>query len=220
MKMMSEAIDQLATALSKAQGEMMPAAKDSANPFFKSKYADLSSIREASRIPLRDNGLSISQTTQFKDGMLFMVTTLLHISGQWISSELPLDPAKKDPQTMGSLMTYYRRYGLQAILNIASEDDDGEKAQSPYRRHQERLNDSIEANKSVKDWQIKELDTALNMCTTEYRNWVMDSLKKNYNVDNLRDLPLDIYERIKSAALKNRVHYATNEDIAIAEKVL
>ena len=126
----SETIGKLAEALSKAQGMMKGAVKDSENPFFKSVYADLASVWDACREPLSKNGLSVTQTTRIADnGEPVIITTLLHSSGEWMSGELLVKPVKNDPQSVGSAITYGRRYALSAIVGIAPEDDDGEKAQ-------------------------------------------------------------------------------------------
>jgi len=126
----SESIVQLARALTLAQKDMGKASMDSANPFFKSKYADLTSVWEACRKPLTDNGLSIVQTLGIAGVSEFQVleTILLHNSGEWISGILKLNPVKNDPQGMGSAITYARRYSLAAMVGICPEDDDGEGA--------------------------------------------------------------------------------------------
>lgn len=127
----SESIEMLATALAKAQGEMTPAAKDSTNPHFKSKYADLASAWEAARGPCSRNGLSVIQGFDpGADGSLVIVTRLLHSSGQWIESILVFYPIDNKPQTIGSCITYGRRYALMAILGIAPDDDDDGNAAS------------------------------------------------------------------------------------------
>ncbi len=121
----SDSITELAKALSKMQGVLKSVPKDSANPFFKSKYASLDAIWETVRAPLTDNGLSIIQTT-FGERII-LETTLLHSSGEWVRSYLPINAAKTDPQGIGSALTYARRYSLAAILGVsADEDDDGE----------------------------------------------------------------------------------------------
>ena len=126
----SESIVQLARALTLAQKDMEKASMDSANPFFKSKYADLTSVWEACRKPLTDNGLSIVQTLDISGVSESQVleTILLHNSGEWISGILKLNPVKNDPQGMGSAITYARRYSLAAMVGICPEDDDGEGA--------------------------------------------------------------------------------------------
>ena len=128
-EMMSESINELATALAKAQAELQHAKKDSKNPFFKSSYADLTSVIEAIRKPFSANGLSYCQLPETEDGKIKVITILMHSSGQWIKGELTLTPVKTDPQSYGSAITYGRRYGLQAIAGLsAEEDDDGNKA--------------------------------------------------------------------------------------------
>jgi len=133
----SETIGKLAEALSKAQGMMKGAVKDSENPFFRAAYADLASVWDACREPLSKCGLSVTQTTRIADnGDPVIITTLLHSSGEWMSGELLVKPVKNDPQSVGSAITYGRRYALSAIVGIAPEDDDGEKAQG--RQHTEQ----------------------------------------------------------------------------------
>ena len=127
----SESIAELSAALAKAQGIMEGASKDSANPFFKSKYADLASVWDACRKPLSDNGLSVVQTTEFMPehpDIVCIETILCHTSGEWIKGRLALKPVKSDPQSVGSCITYLRRYSLQSIVGIAPEDDDGNAA--------------------------------------------------------------------------------------------
>jgi len=125
---MSQSIGSLAESLSKAQGMMTGATKDSKNPFFKSSYADLHAVWGAIREPLSKNGLAVVQTTETLPEGLCVVTLLVHSSGEWIRSETPIMSAKQDAQGMGSGITYARRYALAAIVGIAQMDDDGEAA--------------------------------------------------------------------------------------------
>ena len=126
----SESIAGLAAALAKAQGAMKGAIKDSANPFFKSKYADLASVVDAIRAAFSANGLSYIQTVEPSDKDEVRVeTTLLHSSGEWIScGVLSLPVSKVDAQGYGSALTYARRYSLSAAVGVAPEDDDGNAA--------------------------------------------------------------------------------------------
>lgn len=124
----SDTLVELAKALNAAQAEMSGAKKKAANPFFKSKYADLNSVVDAVRIPFAENGLSYSQFPVFEDGKVGVETILMHSSGEWISSKLLLPMVKQDPQAAGSAITYARRYALQAIAGIPAEDDDGNAA--------------------------------------------------------------------------------------------
>jgi len=125
----SEQIDALAAALAKAQGQISPAIKDSSNPFFKSKYADLASVWQACKEPLSKNGLAVIQATSYIDGHLTLVTTLAHASGQWMRSFMPIVTEKQNAQGIGSAITYMRRYCLSAMVGITcDEDDDGNAA--------------------------------------------------------------------------------------------
>lgn len=124
----SETINELATALSKAQGQIKGAAKDASNPFFKSKYADLSSVWEACREQLSSNGLSVIQLPETSDSGIIIETMLCHSSGQWVSSSYTMPVSKLDAQAVGSAITYARRYALAAMVGVAPEDDDGNDA--------------------------------------------------------------------------------------------
>lgn len=120
----SESIKELATALSLAQGQMESAKKDKENPFFKSHYSDLASVWEACREPLTKHGLSVTQLTEVEEGKLVIESVLMHKSGEWISGRLAMPITKNDPQSMGSLISYGRRYALGAIVGVVSEEDD------------------------------------------------------------------------------------------------
>lgn len=126
----SETINEIATALAKAQGEMKNAIASESNPFFKSKYADLAIVRDAVTPALTKNGIAVTQMTDIADGFLVVCTRLIHSSGQWLESRYPITNDTNKPQAMGSAMTYARRYSLSAICGISSEkDDDGNAAQ-------------------------------------------------------------------------------------------
>ena len=126
----SEKVDKLAAALSKAQSEMKGAEKKSVNPFFNSGYADLHTVIESSFPHLTKYGLSVIQGNDSKPGEFFVTTMLLHESGQWIKSRLKMPIEKVTAQSIGSTITYGRRYGLSAITGIAQYDDDGNAASS------------------------------------------------------------------------------------------
>lgn len=129
--MRSDHIGELATALAKAQGEIKTAAKDSTNPHFKSKYADLASVWDACRAALSKNGLAVAQITATTDtGKVRVTTTLLHSSGQWIEGELDVKPGQDTAQGIGSTITYCRRYALAAMVGVAPDDDDDGNAAS------------------------------------------------------------------------------------------
>ena len=129
----SEQLAELAGALSKAQAMLRGAVKDSTNPHFKSRYADLASCWDACREALAANGLSVVQLPEGSGNVVEMTTRLMHSSGQWIECTGTFTPSKADPQGMGSCITYARRYQLCAVVGISPEDDDGNAASEPMK---------------------------------------------------------------------------------------
>jgi hypothetical protein len=125
----SDDLGELFTALAKAQGAMSSAPREGKNPHFRSRYSTLEAVVEASREPLAENGLSITQFPTNAAADDISVTTLLgHSSGQWLASTLRVKPLVYNAQGIGSVITYLRRYARLSILGIAPEDDDGEAA--------------------------------------------------------------------------------------------
>ena len=135
-RIMSDSVDLLATAFAKAQGEFSVAYKGSSNPFFKSNYADFEAIVKATRPALSKHGLSVVQPPVIfvEDGNSFLVTILLHSSGQWIKSTARHSPVKSDVQSLSSYNTYLKRMCYSSLVGVAtSDDDDGEAALEPIR---------------------------------------------------------------------------------------
>lgn len=131
MEIQSPTIGKLAGALAKAQGEIKGAIKDSENPFFKSRFANLESVSEACRPALAKYELAVIQTTVPPDEFnvfSMLVTTLAHSSGEWVRSVYLIRPLKDDPQGFGSALSYARRYSLAAIVGVVQADDDAETA--------------------------------------------------------------------------------------------
>jgi len=122
----SENINELATSLAKAQAEMKNAKLNKTNPHFKSRYADLAEIRDTVTPSLSKYGIAVVHGMDATESGIHVVTRLIHSSGQWIESRFPI--AYDKPQTMGSAITYGRRYNLSAITNISADDDDDANA--------------------------------------------------------------------------------------------
>tara|TARA_R110000868_G_scaffold9394_6_gene46938 strand:+ start:1062 stop:1745 length:684 start_codon:yes stop_codon:yes gene_type:complete len=125
---MSPQIDKLAGALAKAQGEIKSAVKDSVNPHFKSKYADIASIDEASKEALSKHGLSVAQLPRADGTKVTLIYVLMHESGQFLGSDLTMKAQQDTPQAVGSCITYERRYTKAALVGISQDDDDGNSA--------------------------------------------------------------------------------------------
>lgn len=134
----SEQINELATALAKAQAEIENASKNSSNPHFKSKYADLAEVINTVRPVFSSHGLSISQFPSFADGLASVETVLMHSSGQWMSGTASAGVTKQDAQGVGSAITYLRRYSLAAVAGIAQEDDDANAAVGSRPKQQQQ----------------------------------------------------------------------------------
>jgi hypothetical protein len=130
----SETITNIAPALTKAQAAVKPAAKDSLNPHFRSRYADLGAVWDACRDALAANELSVLQLpTAAEPGYCGLETILLHTSGEFISSTAQIPLGKNEPQGYGSALTYLRRYSLASLLGIVADDDDDASAAQPQR---------------------------------------------------------------------------------------
>jgi hypothetical protein len=134
--MMSPNIDQLATALCKAQSEMNIAERNQKNPFFKSTYANFEAIIAASRPALCKYGLSVIQSPFVgEDGNSYLITILMHSSGQWVKSKARHNPAKTDIQSLASYNTYLKRMCYASLVGVSTggEDDDGQAAILPIQ---------------------------------------------------------------------------------------
>lgn len=202
--MQSNEINELVSALAKAQSEISPAIKDSLNPHFKSKYADLSSVWEACRGPLSKNGLAVIQTTEMIADKLTVVTTLAHSSGQWMKSHLPVLSLTNTPQALGSALTYMRRYSLSAITGVApGDDDDGEAAmvQASAKKQKPLINAE----------QLENLLQTLERCNQKFVQTVWEYLSK-INIHQLDQLPVEVYERIIFGASRNIQDQAEHEE--------
>jgi len=123
----SQETDKIYPAFLKMQRELGKAKKSSDNPFFKSKYADLASVHEACEDAMIANGFGVTQGHGLEP-VPHLYTRLIHASGQWFESAMPLILVKQDAQALGSFTTYARRYALVAMLNMLAEDDDGNAA--------------------------------------------------------------------------------------------
>lgn len=125
-------INELAKALNEFQAELVTVNKGADNPFFKSKYADLGSIMKEAQPVLTKHGLSVMQLPDNLNGEPALTTIVMHTSGQEKSATMPLILDKSTPQGLGSAITYARRYGYAAALQIViDEDDDGNEASNP-----------------------------------------------------------------------------------------
>lgn len=152
----SESIQNLSKALVAAQGQMGGAVKGANNPFFKSSYADLTSVIKAIKEPFAKEGLSYTQFPINSDNRVGVVTRLMHLSGEWLEQEYTLPLVKQDPQSAGSAITYARRYALQSIAGIPTADDDAEAAMlrtesAKVDDYRDQITDLMPSVKAIKD---------------------------------------------------------------------
>jgi len=215
--MQSQDIKELVSALSKAQGVMRPAVFNRVNPHFKTRYADFTSCMDCCREPLATNGLSIMQYCETVSDKLMLVTMLAHVSGQWIKSYFPLNPAQMTSQAVGAAMTYGKRYSLSALLGIVSddEDDDGESEQgrgngAAVAKTQNKVNPVQEQKTPPKPridkdqlLTLKALDEALDdECKSKIYSWLANSHK----IRSLEEVTVDIY-KIVVATIENALKF-------------
>lgn len=129
----SPTLKEIGKALSLFQTKMEKIKKDANNPFFKSKYATLSTILENIQMPMAECDLAF---TQLPDGDCLTTLLIHHPSGEFLQSCYNIHPAKADPQGIGSAITYARRYALTAILGLnTDDDDDGNAASTPQKQY-------------------------------------------------------------------------------------
>lgn len=134
----SDTLGAIAPALVAALGKIEGAAKKKTNPGFKSKYADLETVIDASRDILTEHGLTLIQLPSAGgEGTMTLETILLHESGEFIAGTFEMVLGKRDPQGVGSALTYARRYAQMAALNMPAVDDDAEAAHGRSNGHSE-----------------------------------------------------------------------------------
>jgi len=193
---MSDAVDQLATALCKAQGEFSVATKNQKNPYYKSLYADFEAIVNASRPAMVKYGLSFVQSIITEDNHNYLVTILLHSSGQWIKSKAQHNPPKSDIQSLSSYNTYLKRMCLQTLIGVvtSNEDDDGEVATAPLRQSPTN-NFHQNMTGRINETQL-EIVNSLSETTKE-------KILEFNKINSLNELTVEQYDKIMTM-LKNR----------------
>jgi len=215
----SETLNELITALSKAQGMMKPAVFNKINPHFRNRYADFTAVMDACRQPLSENGLSVMQYTETVNDQLKLVTLIAHMSGQFIKSYFPLNPAKMDSQSIGSSLTYAKRYCLSAMLGIVSDDDDDDaegsmgRGQQPQQKPKEQPSyqkkspaqvaaesPELSEKKLITEEEGKELGKLMAQCDQEYQDSVWKFLTEA-KVSCYEEMTPTLYGKIKQRTL-------------------
>ncbi|MCR8939794.1 ERF family protein [Brevibacillus laterosporus] len=214
----SDSIKAIAEALSNFNSEVSKVSKDANNPFFKNNYATLDQIIDEVRPILQKNGLSILQLPGGDGEKIALRTLLIHQSGEWIESEpLSMKPVKNDPQSIGSAITYARRYSMSAFLSLnTGEDDDGNAATqkgAPNNIQKNKTQPSNNGNKAS-EAQIKKLNTVISKLISlggtreQICNWLMQKEDVG-KFDSMKDLT--------SAQVSKAIQYVESS-LAIKEK--
>lgn len=171
----SDQINEIAKALAAAQREMKAALKDSTNPFFKSTYSDLSSVWNVIREPIMSREIAILQDSITTDRGVEVTTILTHSSGQWLEfGPLCIPLGKRDAHSIGSAITYAKRYALCSAIGISSEDDDGNAAQKSVYPDKEKL---IDLNEKINQQEINQLVHLMNRLPEQFKEKFWDYLK-------------------------------------------
>jgi hypothetical protein len=195
----SKDLNELFSAMAKAQAEMKIAGTDSENPYFKSRYADLATLVRASRPSLTKFGLSvIQQVLPNDDGQMILHTILGHSSGQYIETRMRILPVKNDIQSFGSYITYLRRYSYAAIIGcVASgDDDDGEAAMVASRDVMAKgvaLNSKYHPKEESQETITKEQMDEAEYELGEYPD-ILDQVLDGLKIQSLADMPKSKYQ--------------------------
>lgn len=206
-------IAKIAKALAKAQSEFKEVKKDATAKIpmkkgghYTYKYATLPNIIESSRDALSKNGIAITQPIVFTSKGQCLQTLLIHESGETLKSEMPLN-TNQAPQLLGSLLTYYRRYQLSAILGIAAdEDEDGQAAQDGYSKQKQQAPQKPKAQVNTYKNGITSNHLKALFALAGQRKWGENELREllslTYKLESTRDLNLkefnDIMNTIKA----------------------
>jgi hypothetical protein len=217
----SEQRNELFTALAKARKAFKPVIKRSSNPFFKSKYADLAEILDATVDSLSDNGLSVLQLPSMDESGHVVITTVIgHSSGQWMEGSLPMPVSKADAQGTGSAITYGRRYALGALLNVASElDDDAEAAVGRTKT------DAAEGHFMEKTGQVKASEPMVRAFQSAFKTsgktdaQLTAYLRTRYSANSAGDLTSsELSELVKWAVSKEPLAETLRTSVEAAQK--
>ena len=187
----------MAGAMAKAQAEMTGASKDSTNPHFKNKYADLASVRDACQSALSKNQIAVFQSPAAEGPRVTLTTLLAHSSGEWIEADLSMTAQQNTPQGIGSCITYARRYALASMVGVAPEDDDGNAASQPTQARPQAV---VIAPEGFSDFIAALEDVAIEGADALKAFWTKApaTLRKHLtDTDNTR------WERIKAKAARH-----------------
>ena len=187
-------MENICKAFVKFQSEFKGMKPDSSNPFFKSTYISLDGILETARPILAKNGLAVIQEATGDGEYIFVKTKLIHESGEMIETEvLKMKPQKNDPQSMGSCITYSKRYQLAALLGICEcIDDDANIA-----TYGNNTPDQSKSNGKLSAKQVGRL-LAIGLKAGIKEPEIKKVIKAEFGKDKIEDLSKEAYDIICS----------------------
>lgn len=188
----SEFINELATALSKAQGEMQPAGLSGTNNHFKSDYMKLEDAWIACKKPLSDNGLSVVQMLNTDNDRHYLITLLSHSSGQWMRSNIEIPIQGLGHQEVGKCITYYKKFCLTAMVGIyGEEDDDGESLAGRPIKEKEKPLPPANMSDTLTTEELEQL-------AWRHKNnpEIIGTYLSKYGVEMAKDLPRSCYPQL------------------------
>lgn len=220
-------------ALAAAQMQMGRAVKDSQNPAFRSKYADLASVMDACMAALNGNGIAVFQPTVDEDGHRYVKTILAHVSGETLECRVPLIVQKNDMQGFGSAVTYARRYGLMGMAGIAADDDDGNAAAKAAPKHDEKpvvenpsaaaldsaWRDAVEDSLPPDATPRQKAEAYAEAIMRDFRSKGMKALEASWSkrgklIDSMKERHPDLFDQIVDAFEMRRNELTDNQGIA------
>ena len=218
MQYQSEHINELATALAKAQADMTHVTQDGKNTYHKSNYSTIAAISAEARRTLPKHGLSYTQPIISSDNKHTLLTILMHSSGQFIVSRFDINMETiiqmskvwhKDSkqfiignvdQKLGASITYHRRYALLSILGLApgeKEDDDGNSLDQTDVKLKESKEVKVEESPKINAEQVQYFKDMLKFYGKDVEKRFWDALKKS-NKHRIEDIPLKWYDQVKN----------------------
>lgn len=191
LPLQSVEVDKLTQAFIEARKKFKPFKEDSKANY--GGYVSIDEIKGCTNQALLDNGLSLTQTRTFNQGQAFLVTKLMHVSGQWQASYVPLvigSSVKNIDQALGAAMSYNRRYELYGLFSFKGEESDPDASpdshKAPAKEKPTYDNPNKFDNFVVKDWHIKELKELFNRF--ENPTYLELEYIKEYKVKDIKEL--------------------------------
>lgn len=197
---MSQMVDQLATAMSKAQGEYLPLFFNKTNPYERWEFNDLEAIIAAVRPALEKNGIFFTQLPIVEEsGATIVYTRLIHSSGQWIECRSRVIPSKNNQHEFDSVLAFQKRSSAYSILGIAGKndrvDDDAEKDMNTVRTTSDKgldINLKYDTTDASYDRISRDELSELEYELSEFPDMVKQILSRE-RIDTLADLPKSRY---------------------------